>query len=267
MWHFASYHLWSLFSPAVGKEIWHCDRKRGYIKLKKEEPAIKALLEQDTIVQKIGLLAQRGLYEFHQETRLLKTKTGIDQVADILQLKQESETVNLRLRKILENYFEQPILLGKDVIQLLRGDEGFPRSIKLKQGNYEFKLYAAIDCIFREPDGRLHILDFKTGQSDFDRRQAFVYLLACQYLYPDQPAIASFYNLETCQWSEKITATSNQLKALQTELARIAKQHQLEKYQYWKNPDNFAEIFPANPQFTCQYCQFNTVCQDSELKR
>jgi len=40
-----------------------------------------------------------------------------------------------------------------------------------------------------EPDGTLHILDFKTGKSEFDRRQAYVYLLAAKYLYPNRSAV------------------------------------------------------------------------------
>jgi len=44
---------------------------------------------------------------------------------------------------------------------------------------------------FTEPDRTLHILDFKTGKSAFDQRQALVYLLA---RYTKQQA--SFYNLE-----------------------------------------------------------------------
>jgi hypothetical protein len=32
IWEFASYNLWLLFSPPVGREMGHCDRKRGYTK-------------------------------------------------------------------------------------------------------------------------------------------------------------------------------------------------------------------------------------------
>ncbi len=59
-----------------------------------------------------------------------------------------------------------------------------------------------------EADGRIHIIDFKTGQADFDRRQAYVYLLAAKMLYPDREAIASFYNLETGVSSEVITTNA-----------------------------------------------------------
>jgi hypothetical protein len=263
IWQFASYNLWSLFSPSPGQEIWHCDHKRGYIKAKKKDPIVEVLMAQDLSWQKIGLLGQKGVYEFHQDSDLLCSPHGVAQVAKILKLHQEAEEISLRVIQILKNYHDNPILLGKDIIKLSRGDEGYPDPILVRQGDYVFNLYAAIDCIFRESDGRLHILDLKTGKADFDRRQGLVYLLAVQYLYPEQPAIASFYNLESNQWSDIITANPNQLKAIQTELAKIAKQHQQELWRYRKNPSDFNQIYPPSPGISCHYCQLKTICQFS----
>lgn len=260
---FASYNLWSLFSPAVGQERWHCDMKRGFIKARKREPQIAALLAQDNTPQLIGHLAQRGVYEFHQDTLMLYRKDAVERVAEILQLDKQSADVQERVIKILNNYFENPILFGKNIIQLSRGDEGFPKPILIQQGNYVFNFYAAIDCIFEERDGTLHILDFKTGKSDFDRRQGFVYLLAASYLYPQQPAVASFYNLETGKWSDPITATSAQVNAIQIELVRIAQQHQKDLSRYKQNPAEFNRIFTPNPSSNCQYCPFNSICEFS----
>lgn len=263
IWSFASYNLWSLFSPPVGQEIWHCDHKRGFIKAKSKDPNVKALLEQDTSWQRIGLLGQQGVYEFHQDSDLLSSSHGVEQVAKILQLHQETAEIARRVIKILKNYYENPILLGKDIIKLSRGDEGYPEPILIQQGNYLFNLYAAIDCIFREIDGTLHILDLKTGKADFDIRQGLVYLSAAQYLYPEQPAIASFYNLESNKWSDPIAANPNQLKAIQTELVKIAKQHQQELWRYRNNPAEFNQIYPPNPGINCLYCQFNPICKFS----
>ncbi len=97
----------------------------------------------------------------------------------------------------------------------------------------------------KQPDGTIHILDFKTGKSDFDRRQAYVYVLAASYLYPQQPSVASFYNLETGLASEIITATPEQLKFVQIELADIAKRYELERMHHGKNPNDFAKIFSS----------------------
>ncbi len=98
--------------------------------------------------------------------------------------------------RILNNYYKNPILLNQRIFSLNRGHEGFPEPIKVFYRNTVFNLFAAIDCILLKPGSTLHILDFKTGQSDFDERQAFVYLLAASYLCPQRRAIASFYNLE-----------------------------------------------------------------------
>ena len=263
IWNFASYNLWSLFSPALGQEQWHCDRKRGYSKAKKKDPSVQALLAQDTPAQSIGLLAQRGVYEFHQDTSLLYSSNGVESVAQKLHLSQEPDTTIERVTKILQKYQQKPILLGKDIIKLNAGDEGIPLPILVNQDGYQFNLYAALDCIFVERDGTIHILDFKTGKSDFDRRQALVYLLFMDYLYPNRSVCASFYNLESGQESAVITATPLQLKSVQLELSRLAKKHQEQLWEYRKNPERFTEIYPPSPGFKCQYCTFNPICQFS----
>lgn len=257
---FASYNLWSLFASAIGQESWHCPMKRGFTKARHKEPEIAALLGQDTVHQEIGLLAQQGIYEFHQDLYFLSRSDGVRQVARILGLETRSPEVRDRVTQILRNYHANPILLEKDILQLSRGDEGYPTPILIQQGDYQLNLYAAIDCLFREADGTLHILDFKTGKSDFDQRQAYVYLLAAQYLYPQQKAVASFYNVELQTWSKPISASDSQLKAIQTELVRIAQQHQSDLQRYRRSPAEFATIFPPNPGYQCRSCLFNSVC-------
>lgn len=258
---FASYNLWSLFKPAVGQESWHCDMKRGFTKARNKEPAIAVLLKQDNTHQRIGHLAQRGVYEFHQDNLLFSRSNAVERVAEILQLSQELDEVQQRVIAILKKYQEHPILFGKEIIALSRGDEGFPEPILIKHGNYSFNLFAAVDCIFEESDGTLHILDFKTGKTAFDRRQGFVYLLAASYLYSQQSAVASFYNLESGKWSKPISATPTQLNAIQIEFVQIAQQHQKDLKHHRQNPNYFAQIFPPNPGLTCRYCPFNSICQ------
>jgi hypothetical protein len=67
----------------------------------------------------------------------------------------------------------------------------------------------------------IHIIDFKTGKNDnsYDLRQAFIYLLASQYLYENQKAIASFYNLESKKQSEIYSATKEELEFVKIKLA------------------------------------------------
>jgi len=264
---FASYSLLSEFTPAVGQEYWHCDMKRGFQRVRKKEPLVAALLDQDTTVQRIGLLAQQVVYEFYQDSRLLDEVDGIEQVAHILQLEQEIPLVRERVLQILDNYYSQPILRGKKILKLSRGDEGIPTPLELRVDNLLFKLFAAIDCLYVEQDNTLHILDFKTGKSDFDLRQGYVYLLIAQYLFPSQPAVASFYNLESRKYSETIVATPLQLNAIRANLARVARKHDFQTQQYRKNPSEFERIFPPNPdKARCQHCQFRSVCNFSVWK-
>lgn len=258
---FASYNLWLHFAPPVGREHWHCDMKRGFVKARAKEAQVAKLLTLDSKPQRIGTLAQRGVYEFHQNP-----SNAVEKVAEILQLEQELPEVRDKVILILKNYYEQPILANKNIIELKRGDETFPQPILVKQGNYEFNLYAAIDCIFVEPDETIHILDFKTGKTDFDKRQAYVYLVAAQYLFPQRKTVASFYNLETNICSESISATSDALESIKIELASIAKRHQKELKKYSDNPENFQQIFPPNPGLACQYCNFGSVCEFSSVE-
>jgi hypothetical protein len=261
---FASFSLMSEFIPAVGQEYWHCDMKRGFQRVRKKEPAIAAILNRDTTVQRIGLLAQQGVYEFYQDDRLLDRVDGVDQVAHTLKLKSESLVVRERVLQVLDNYYDYPVLRGKKILKLSRGDEGIPSPLEVQADNLLFKLFAAIDCLFFEEDGTLHILDFKTGKSDFDLRQGYVYLLMARYLYPNQKSVASFYNLESCKWSEPITASPLQLNAIQSTLARIAQKHNAQTQKYRKNSTEFEQIFPPNPdQRRCQHCQFHSVCNFS----
>lgn len=257
---FFSYNLWNLFEPAIGQEQWHCSMKRGFLKARAKEPEISPLIQQETVFQQIGLLAQQGVYEFHRDESLLSCTNGVRQVADILELDSKSDEVRDRVIQILLNYQSKPILLGQEILRLIRGDEGFPVPILMRSGSQEYNLFAAIDCIFVESDGTLHILDFKTGKSEFDRRQAYVYLLAVQYLYPNRSAVASFYNLESQTWSSRIAASSLQLRVLEMDIFQLVQQHQKDLHRYKRQSAPFQEVFPPHPGYQCRSCQFQSVC-------
>ncbi|MCT7954074.1 PD-(D/E)XK nuclease family protein [Laspinema palackyanum] len=263
---YVSHKILSEFVPPVGQEHRHCDMKRGFARARKRDPQVAALLNRDNKPQRIGLLAQRGVYELHQNPDLLSQTDAVETVAERLELSQESVEVRERVRSILNNYHQNPILRGKNIIKLSRGDEGVPKPILMRQGNYQFNFFAAIDCIFVEPDGTVHVLDFKTGKSKFDKRQAYIYLLAVSYLYPQQKAIASFYNLDTGEGSDAITATPATLKAFEIELSLKAQQLQQELKRYRDNPANFSTIFPPNPGFSCSTCPFTSICNVSVLE-
>jgi hypothetical protein len=260
---FVSYHLWSLVAPARGQEHWHCQMRRGFIKAKQREPEVKALLAQATPPQRIGILAQKGVYEFHHHLNWLTQSDGVEKVAQSLKLSNFTFQVKQRVLQILQKYQKSPLLLNKRILQLTPGDEGFPKPILIENANYRFRLYAAMDCVFIESDSTLHILDFKTGKSAFDKRQAMVYLLAARYLYPGKKAVASFYNLEAGQKSELITINNHELASLEIELANVANKHQLDLQKYAAQDTNFSQIFPPNPGNHCRFCPFNSICEFS----
>ncbi len=262
---FASYHLWSLVAPASGQERWHCQMRRGFIKARQHEPEVKALLATATAPQRIGILAQKGVYEFHNHRHLLQRSDGVEKVAQLLKLGNSSDLVRQRVLQILKKYHDAPLLLNKNIIQLTPGDEGFPKPIVIEQKNSCFRLYAAMDCVFIESDRTLHILDFKTGKSAFDHRQALVYLLAARYLYPRHRAVASFYNLEIGKKSDLIRVNNSELASLELELANIAHKHQEDLQKYQQKNDNFSDIFPPNPGYHCRFCPFNSICEFSQF--
>ncbi|MBC5798070.1 PD-(D/E)XK nuclease family protein [Sphaerospermopsis sp. LEGE 00249] len=262
---FVSYHLWSLVSPKRGQEHWHCQMRRGFIKARQHEPEVKALLSQATPPQRIGMLAQKGIYEFHHHLHWLTQSDGVEKVAQLLKLSNFTFQVKQRVLHILQKYQKSPLLLNKRILQLTPGDEGFPKPIFIEKANYCFRLYAAMDCVFIESDSTLHILDFKTGKSDFDQRQALVYLLAARYLYPGKTAVASFYNLEIGKKSDLITINNHELASLEFELANVANKHQIDLQNYAATSNNFSKIFPPNPGYHCRFCPFNSICDFSQF--
>jgi hypothetical protein len=258
---FASYNLWSQFEPALGWEDTHCQMQRGWRwtqKPRTDNPQLPQF--QETIWQKVGKLAQQGVYEFHQDPLLLKHPRGSDRVADRLYLYYEIAAVRERVMTILRQYQTNPWLVGQDILVLNRGDEPMPAPIDIHFTGATFQLFAAFDCIVRSSDRQIQIIDFKTGLADFDRRQADVYLLACKYLYPDVEAVASFYNLETMTSSELITATPDRLDEIACKLAQIAKLHQHQLQEYQLDPNCFDRVFPAHPGTHCRACDFNYRC-------
>jgi len=77
------------------------------------------------------LATQKGVYEFHHHRQLLNQPDGVEKVAQILKLSKSSAEVQQRVIQILKNYYDDPVLKGKHIIQLTSGDEGFPRPILL----------------------------------------------------------------------------------------------------------------------------------------
>ena len=266
---FASYHLWSQFEPALGWEDTHCQMQRGWrwtqTARSDDSPSV---LFTETIWQKVGKLAQQGVYEFHRDPLLLKHPRGCERVADRLYLYYEVAVVRDRVMQILQQYQANPWLRDREIMMLNRGDEPIPPAIEVGIAEAKFYLYAAFDCIIQAKDcdvvtrnrPQIEIIDFKTGLAEPDFRQADVYLLAGSYLYPDFEVVVGFYNLETMTSSELITATPERLNQISGKLAQIAKLHQQQLQAYQLDPASFDLLFPPHPGTHCRSCNFNYRC-------
>ncbi|MCL1462818.1 PD-(D/E)XK nuclease family protein [Argonema galeatum] len=270
---YASYLIWSEYVPQAGKEEYHCYLKQYWSRIKKRDPIVKPLLV-DTPQQLVGKLSQRGVFEFHQQPDLLISANGVQRVSELIELSQQPAEVQFKVQEILVRYQEQPVLLGKHILLFNPGNTNeIPDPIIVTHESYQFKLYANFDCVLQEADDTIHIVDLKTGHhlqphtglSNYDNRQAHVYLLAASYLYPNAKAIGSFYNLETQQWSSQYHQTPSLLARTAEMLEIVAKRHQQDKRQLASNSENFHKIFRPHPGLPCQYCQFTSICTFADL--
>lgn len=118
------------------------------------------------------------------------------------------------------------------------------------------KLGGKIDRLDKRPDGKIEIIDYKTGQStrmkDVTKDlQLSAYAMAATdqgiYSYRPEDVIVSFYFFEG---QEKIsgTRTKEQLEKARKEIAR--KVEEMEKSTY-----------PANPGRHCDFCEFRLICE------
>jgi hypothetical protein len=188
-------------------------------------------------------------------------------VADRLFLYYESEPVARRVEKILANYHSQPWLQNSHIIEFDRGDAGVGKSWEIAARRRRFLLYATIDCAIDEGDV-VRILDFKTGKSDGDMRQALVYLLLATVRYPDRRAILNFIYLEKGTRSRDIYLPPADISKVRDRLAAVAYLHQrqLAKYRQRDRTDTnaFSRIFPPNPGINCRFCRFRQSCNFCE---
>jgi hypothetical protein len=271
MW--VSYSLWREFSPQLGYETNHCHKKRWFKRIKK-------ITELDNDYQKVGKLAQKIVYHLYQNPQYLNIES-IDLIMfDQMNLKQESEIIQSKIFDIINFYIQKPFLLDKKVVEFDSGNDTKPNKINInsKLGNYV--LYYLFDCIIEDEDQVLHIIDFKTGNSKPDIRQAYVYLLVADYLsksqdirYKNKLFRASFYNLETGKQSSIYTLDREELELFKDCLGKIAFDHDQEKkkYQqkereYFDQPEFLEKFtnknFPASVGNFCQNCAYNNHCED-----
>ena len=116
-------------------------------------------------------------------------------------------------------------------------------------------LQGFIDRIDPQPDGRVEVLDYKTGRPKTtaevgDRLQLNIYALACRDVLQLIPAQMSFYYLQT---NDKLTFPYDEAAILETEqtITTIAQKIHAGAFQ------------PTPEPHKCRFCDFRTICPSS----
>ena len=172
-----------------------------------------------------------------------------------------------RLRRLLAEGVECDLGRSEFSIKELEEDYTF--------GDFGFPIRLRVDRIDRLPDGRLLVLDYKTGRPslaawDGERPEEPQLPLYCLAL-GDEVAGLAFFRLRP-----KEVALLGFAPDKDSGMKRLTHEQWKEKCQSWKQilgalandfKTGFAEVDPKNFPSTCRHCGLQTLCRVSELRR
>ncbi|MBU1148606.1 ATP-dependent helicase, partial [Patescibacteria group bacterium] len=126
------------------------------------------------------------------------------------------------------------------------------RGFNIKIGDYSLRGF--IDRVDQLPDGKVEIIDYKTGrvpktQKDVDYEQLYIYAMAADQALGEEAGLLSFYYLEGNQ-KFSVAPSDEEIEAVTAKILTTAKQ--ITKSDFAATPSSFK----------CKYCDFKEICDD-----
>jgi DNA helicase-2/ATP-dependent DNA helicase PcrA len=202
--------------------------------------------------------AQSGLFDADEKKDNSDKLPELDNILEIFEKewipnwypsKEEMEKNKKHGRQVIKNYWK---VLSQDPPKVTAVEQSF----NIKLGDYT--LFGKIDRIDELENGNYAIIDYKTGQAKDDlttedKEQLLIYQMAVEdpRLFNRKVEKLIFYYLENGKTHEFVGSDKDKDKLVKSLLERIEKIQKSD--------------FPPKPSMLCKYCDFNKICDFTQL--